>query len=85
MQVRRDHAAPVRSGAPALRLVNELVRLGQPRAGRRRRSRQDRMDACIWLLSRVWTRTIRWSCRATLGVDRANVQSGDDFFMNTGS
>ena len=74
--------------APGVRCVplNELVRLAQPQAGYVIvGAGKTGMDACLWLLERgVAPDTIRWIMpRDCWLLDRANFQSGDEFFMNT--
>jgi hypothetical protein len=74
--------------APGVRCVpvNELARIAQPQAGYVVvGAGKTGMDACIWLLERgVDPDHIRWIMpRDPWVLDRANVQSGDDFFMNT--
>jgi hypothetical protein len=76
--------------APGVRCVplNELVRISQPQAGYVVvGAGKTGMDACIWLLGQgVDPDSIRWVMpRDPWVLDRANVQSGDDFFMNTWS
>jgi NAD(P)-binding Rossmann-like domain len=65
--------------------VNELARIAQPQAGYVVvGAGKTGMDACIWLLEQgVDPDHIRWIVpRDSWVLDRANVQSGDDFFMN---
>jgi hypothetical protein len=74
--------------APGVRCVpvNELARIAQPQAGYVVvGAGKTAMDACIWLLEQgVDPDQIRWIMpRDSWVLDRANVQSGDDFFMNT--
>ena len=66
--------------------VNELARIARPPAGYVVvGAGKTGMDACIWLLEQgVDPDHIRWIMpRDSWVLDRANVQSGDDFFMNT--
>ena len=79
---------PRYSVAPGVRCVpvNELARLAQPQAGYVVvGAGKTGMDACIWLLEQgVDPDHIRWIMpRDSWVLDRANVQSGDEFFMNT--
>ena len=74
--------------APGVRCVplNELARLAQPQTGYVVvGAGKTGMDACIWLLEQgVDPDQIRWIMpRDSWVLDRANVQSGDEFFMNT--
>lgn len=74
--------------APGVRCVplNELARLTEPQSGYVVvGAGKTGMDACIWLLERgVDPGQIRWIMpRDSWVFDRANVQAGDDFFMNT--
>jgi hypothetical protein len=74
--------------APGVRCVpvNELARLARPQTGYVVvGAGKTGMDACIWLLEQgVAPDQIRWIMpRDPWVLDRANVQSGDDFFMNT--
>jgi hypothetical protein len=74
--------------APGVRCVpvNELARLAQPQAGYVVvGAGKTGMDACIWLLEQgVDPDHIRWIMpRDSWVLDRANVQAGDEFFMNT--
>lgn len=74
--------------APGVRCVpvNELARLDRPQAGYVVvGAGKTGMDACIWLLEQgVDPGLIRWIMpRESWVLDRANVQSGDEFFMNT--
>ena len=74
--------------APGVRCVpvNELARLARPQAGYVVvGAGKTGMDACIWLLEQgVDPDHIRWVMpRDSWVLDRANVQSGDEFFMNT--
>jgi hypothetical protein len=65
--------------------VNELARIARPQAGYVVvGAGKTGMDACIWLLEQgVDPDHIRWIMpRDSWVLDRANVQSGDDFFMN---
>jgi hypothetical protein len=76
--------------APGVRCVpvNELARLTEPQAGYVVvGAGKTGMDACIWLLEQgVDPDRIRWVMpRDPWVLDRANVQSGDDFFINTWS
>ena len=74
--------------APGVRCVpvNDIASLSQPQAayvvvG----AGKTGMDACLWLLEQgVDPEHIRWIMpRDSWVLDRANVQSGDDFFMKT--
>jgi hypothetical protein len=74
--------------APGVRCVplNELAKLSRPQAGYVVvGAGKTGMDACIWLLEQgVDPDQIRWVMpRDPWVLDRANVQSGDEFFMNT--
>lgn len=74
--------------APGVRCVplNELVKLAQPQAGYVIvGAGKTGMDACLWLLERgVAPDDIRWIMPRDCWLqDRANIQSGDEFFMNT--
>jgi len=74
--------------APGVRCVplNDLAKLSQPQAGYVVvGAGKTGMDACIWLLEQgVDPDQIRWVMPRDPWVqDRANVQSGDEFFMNT--
>jgi hypothetical protein len=74
--------------APGVRCVplNELVRLALPQAGYVVvGAGKTGMDACNWLLEQgVDPDGIQWIMpRDPWVLDRANLQSGDDFFMNT--
>jgi hypothetical protein len=76
--------------APGVRCVplNELVRITQPQTGYVVvGAGKTGMDACMWLLEQgVDPESIRWVMpRDPWVLDRANVQSGDDFFVNTWS
>jgi hypothetical protein len=79
---------PRYSVAPGVRCVplNELARLAQPQTGYVVvGAGKTGMDACIWLLEQgVDPDSIRWIMpRDAWVLDRANLQSGDEFFMNT--
>jgi hypothetical protein len=79
---------PRYSVAPGVRCVplNELARLTQPQAGYVVvGAGKTGMDACIWLLEHgVDPGHIRWIMpRDSWVLNRANIQSGDEFFMNT--
>lgn len=66
--------------------VNELARLAQPQAGYVVvGAGKTGMDACIWLLEQgVDPDHIRWIMpRDSWVLNRANVQSGDEFFLDT--
>jgi hypothetical protein len=74
--------------APGVRCVplNELARLTRPQAGYVVvGAGKTGMDACLWLLEQgVDPDCIRWIMpRDPWVLDRANLQSGDEFFMNT--
>jgi hypothetical protein len=74
--------------APGVRCValNDLVMLTQPQAGYVVvGSGKTGIDACLWLLEQgVDPDLIRWIMpRDAWLLDRANVQPGDEFFMNT--
>ncbi len=74
--------------APGVRCVpvNELARLDRPQAGYVVvGAGKTGMDACIWLLDHgVDPDHLRWIMpRDSWVLDRANVQSGDDFFAST--
>lgn len=74
--------------APGVRCVplNELARLQEPQTGYVVvGSGKTGMDACLWLLEQgVDPDHIRWIMPRDAWVqDRANLQSGDEFFMNT--
>lgn len=74
--------------APGIRCVpvNEIARLSQPQDGYVVvGAGKTGIDACLWLLEQgVDPDQIRWIMpRDPWLLDRANVQSGDDFFMNT--
>ena len=74
--------------APGVRCVpvNDIARLSQPQAGYVVvGSGKTGIDACLWLLEQgVEPDHIRWIMpRDPWLLDRANVQSGEDFFMNT--
>ena len=74
--------------APGVRCVplNELATLSRPQAGYVVvGAGKTGMDACIWLLEQgVDPDHIRWVMpRDPWALDRANVQSGDEFFLNT--
>jgi hypothetical protein len=74
--------------APGVRCVpvNGLVELERPQVGYVVvGAGKTGMDACIWLLEQgVAPDQIRWIMpRDSWALDRANVQAGDDFFMNT--
>jgi hypothetical protein len=74
--------------APGVRCVplNELARLAQPQAGYVVvGSGKTGMDACLWLLEQgVDPDGIRWIMpRDPWVLNRANLQAGDEFFMNT--
>ena len=76
--------------APGVRCVplNELAKLSRPQAGYVVvGAGKTGMDACIWLLEQgVDPDQIRWVMpRDPWVLDRANFQSGDEFFMNTWS
>jgi hypothetical protein len=76
--------------APGVRCVpvNELARIAQPQAGYVVvGAGKTGMDACMWLLEQgVDPNHIHWIMpRDSWILDRANLQSGDDFFMNTWS
>jgi hypothetical protein len=82
--------APTPALAPGVRCVplNELVRITQPQNGYVVvGAGKTGMDACMWLLEQgVDPDSIRWVMpRDPWVLDRANVQSGDDFFVNTWS
>lgn len=79
---------PRYSVAPGVRCVplNELARLAQPQAGYVVvGAGKTGMDACSWLLEQgVDPDHIRWIMpRDSWVLDRANIQSGDEFFVNT--
>ena len=79
---------PRYSVAPGVRRVplNELVRLAQPQPGYVVvGAGKTGIDACLWLLEQgVEAGDIRWIMpRDSWLQDRANLQSGDEFFMNT--
>lgn len=80
---------PPRYGvAPGVRCVpvNELARLARPQAGYLIiGAGKTGMDACIFLLAQgADPDHIRWIMpRDAWVLDRANLQSGDEFFMNT--
>jgi hypothetical protein len=81
-------AAPRYAVAPDVRCVpvNELARIVRPQAAHVVvGAGKTGMDACIWLLEQgVDPDSIRWIMpRDSWVMDRANVQSGDDFFMST--
>lgn len=74
--------------APGVRCVplNELARLTRPQAGYLIvGAGKTGMDACIFLLGQgVDPDHIRWVMpRDSWVLDRANIQSGDEFFLNT--
>ena len=74
--------------APGVRCVplGELVRIDRPQSGYVVvGAGKTGMDACIWLLEQgVDPERIRWIMpRDSWVLDRANVQAGDDFFMQT--
>jgi hypothetical protein len=74
--------------APEVRCIppNDLVRLSRPQAGHVVvGAGKTGMDACLWLLAQgVEPDDIRWIMpRDPWVLDRANLQSGDDFFMET--
>ena len=74
--------------APGVRCVplNDLAKLSRPQAGYVVvGAGKTGMDACLWLLEQgVDPDQIRWVMPRDPWVqDRANVQSGDEFFMNT--
>jgi len=74
--------------APDVRCVpvNDIARLSQPQAGYVVvGAGKTGIDACLWLLEQgVDPDHIRWIMpRDPWLMDRANVQSGDEFFMNT--
>lgn len=74
--------------APGVRCVplNELARLSRPHAGYVVvGAGKTGMDACIWLLEHgIDPDDIRWIMpRDSWVFDRANLQAGDDFFLNT--
>ena len=74
--------------APDVRCVpvNDIARLSQPQAGYVVvGAGKTGIDACLWLLEQgVDPDHIRWIMpRDPWLLDRANVQSGDEFFMNT--
>jgi hypothetical protein len=74
--------------APGVRCVplNELARLAQPQAGYVVvGAGKTGMDACSWLLEQgVDPDHIRWIMpRDSWVLDRANIQSGDEFLVNT--
>jgi hypothetical protein len=74
--------------APGVRCVpvNDIVRLTQPQSGYVVvGSGKTGIDACLWLLEQgVDPDLIRWIMpRDPWLLDRANVQSGEEFFMNT--
>jgi hypothetical protein len=76
--------------APGVRCVplNELAKLSRPQAGYVVvGAGKTGMDACLWLLEQgVDPDQIRWVMpRDPWVLDRANFQSGDEFFMNTWS
>lgn len=79
---------PRYSVAPGVRCVpvNELARLARPQAGYVIvGAGKTAMDACIFLLGLgVDPDHIRWVMpRDSWVLDRANIQSGDEFFLNT--
>gem|GEM_PF-2087695 len=79
---------PRYSVAPDVRCVplNDLVKLTQPQAGYVVvGSGKTGIDACLWLLEQgVDPDDIRWIMpRDAWLLDRANLQPGDEFFMNT--
>jgi hypothetical protein len=66
--------------------LNDLVKLSRPQAGYVVvGAGKTGMDACLWLLEQgVDPDLIQWVMpRDSWVQDRANVQSGDEFFMNT--
>jgi hypothetical protein len=80
--------SPRYSVAPGVRCVplNALARLSQPQTGYVVvGAGKTGMDACLWLLEQgVDPDHIRWIMpRDSWVLDRANLQSGDEFFMNT--
>jgi hypothetical protein len=74
--------------APEVRCIplNDLVRITQPQTGYVVvGAGKTGMDACLWLLEQgVEPDQVRWIMpRDPWVLDRANVQSGEDFFMST--